>query len=74
MEKVIIDDVKDGFLICRSQRESPEVDGSILVDLKGCKGFDPLRLIGKFAAVRIISATEYDLTGVLAGGYEKENK
>ena len=74
VEKVIIDDVKDGFLICRSQRESPEVDGSILVDLKGCKGFDPLRLIGKFAAVRIISATEYDLTGVLAGGYEKENK
>ena len=74
VEKVIIDDVKDGFLICRSQRESPEVDGSILVDLKACKGVDPLRLIGKFAAVRIISATEYDLTGVLAGGYEKENK
>ena len=74
VEKVIIDDVEDGFLICRSQRESPEVDGSILVDLKACKGFDPLRLIGKFAAVRIISATEYDLTGVLAGGYEKENK
>ena len=74
VEKVIIDDYKDGFLICRSQRESPEVDGSILVDLRSCKGFDPLRLIGKFAAVRIVSATEYDLAGVLAGGYGKENK
>ena len=74
VEKVIIDDVQDGFLICRSQRESPEVDGSILVDLKSCKGVDPRRLIGKFAAVRIVSATEYDLAGVLAGGYGKENK
>lgn len=75
VEKVIIDDYKDGYLIARSQKESPEVDGNIIIDLgKAPAGFDPTQFIGKFAAVRIISATEYDLTGVLAGGYEKENK
>ena len=75
VEKVIIDDYKDGYLIARSQKESPEVDGNIIIDLgKAPARFDPTQFIGKFAAVRIISATEYDLTGVLAGGYEKENK
>ena len=67
VEKVIIDDYRDGFLIGRSQKESPEVDGSILIDMTGRKGsFPPEDFIGKFAAVKIIAATEYDLTGVLA--------
>jgi len=75
VEKVLIDDFKDGFLIARSQKESPEVDGTILIDISalpdGKKAkfpadFAPERFIGKFAAVRIVSATEYDLTAVLA--------
>ncbi|MBP5693007.1 MAG: 30S ribosomal protein S12 methylthiotransferase RimO [Bacteroidales bacterium] len=74
VEKVIIDDVKDGFLICRSQKESPEVDGSVIVDMNSYPGFDSQRYIGKFAAVRIVSATEYDLTGVLAGGYTEKKQ
>ena len=72
VEKVIIDDYRDGFLIGRSQKESPEVDGAILIDLSPQKeavkdgSFRPEDFIGKFAAVKIITATEYDLTGVLA--------
>ena len=72
VEKVIIDDYRDGFLIGRSQNESPELDGCILIDQsaqkEAIKGglFRPDDFIGKFAAVRIVSATEYDLTGVLA--------
>ena len=62
-------------LASRSQKESPEVDGTILIDISALPdgkkakfpaGFAPERFIGKFAAVRIVSATEYDLTAVLA--------
>jgi ribosomal protein S12 methylthiotransferase len=31
-ERVIVDGYSDGILVCRSQTESPEVDGEILVD------------------------------------------
>ena len=31
-ERVIVDSFTDGILVCRSQTESPEVDGEILVD------------------------------------------
>ncbi len=69
VEKVIIDDCRSGYFICRSQKESPEVDGNILVEIPPAqegRRFAPEDFIGKFAAVRIIAATEYDLTGVLA--------
>lgn len=67
VEKVLIDAYKDGFLIARSQRESPEVDGSVLIDISDVqKTIAPQQLIGKFAAVCITGATEYDLTARLA--------
>ena len=68
VEKVIIDDVRDGYLICRSQKESPEVDGTIVVRLpEGCTpDIAREQFIGKFAAVRITGAGEYDLEGELA--------
>ena len=69
MEKVIVDEYREGFLLARSQRESPEVDGQIIIDLtpqRSKPDFDARRLIGKFAAVRIISASSYDLTATLA--------
>lgn len=54
VEKVLVDDCVNGTLICRSQYESPEVDGEILV-----KGNAP---VGSFINVRITAADEYDLT------------
>lgn len=67
VERVIADSFADGVLVCRSQKESPEVDGEILIgDLKG---FAPEQLIGKFVTVKIIGANEYDL---LAGIIEVE--
>jgi len=55
-EKVLIDDCVDGMLVCRSQFESPEVDGEILVSDDGS------HRIGTFADVRITGASDYDLT------------
>ncbi len=67
VEKVIIDDVGDGVLYGRSQWESPEVDGRIVVRYDSSKAdFDPVDFIGKFAAVNITGAGEYDLVGELA--------
>lgn len=53
IEKVLVDDCVDGTLVCRSQYESPEVDGEILV-----KGSAP---VGSFINVRILACDEYDL-------------
>ena len=56
--RVLIDDWKDGVYVCRSEAESPEVDGEILVRGDGS-------LTGSFAQVRITQADEYDLKGVI---------
>lgn len=64
VERVLVDDYADGVLVCRSQYESPEVDGEIVVryeaDLFG--GKSPEELCGKFIDVKITGADEYDLT------------
>ncbi len=65
-ERVIIDSFADGVFVTRSQYESPEVDGEILV---GKESFEqkygpdvaPQSLIGTFAQVKITGANEYDL-------------
>ena len=56
LETVLVDDFVNGAYICRSQFESPEVDGEIIVTSK-----EPLR-IGDMVNVRITAADEYDLT------------
>jgi len=66
--KVMVDDVVDsedgvGKLVCRSQYESPEVDGEIIVTAP--EGTDLRGLVGKFVMVRITNADLYDLEGVL---------
>lgn len=61
VERVLVDDLVDGTLICRSQYESPEVDGEILVDS------DDVSLVGSFIDVRIVSADDYDLRAELIG-------
>ena len=65
-ERVIVDSFTDGVLVARSQSESPEVDGEILIgDEKSLGGFVPSSLIGSFANVQIKSAGEYDLLAEL---------
>ena len=61
--KVIVDDFVDGVFVCRSEFESPEVDGEILVRYDGAAldDIDPYSLIGEFMMVKITGADEYDL-------------
>jgi len=54
-ELVLVDDIVDGTLVCRSQYESPEVDGEILVRSDG--RVRP----GDFIKVKIRAAGDYDL-------------
>ena len=62
--RVLVDDYTDGVLVCRSEFESPEVDGEILVKYTPAAfdGVEPNSLIGEFLQVRITAADEYDLT------------
>ena len=60
--RVLVDDVTDGILVCRSEFESPEVDGEILVKVPASAADHPETLIGQFLTVRITAADEYDLT------------
>ena len=60
---VIVDDFVDGVFVCRSEFESPEVDGEILVkyDTSVFGDVDPYSMTGEFIKVRVIGADEYDL-------------
>lgn len=54
--RVMVDEILNGSYICRSEFESPEVDGELIisnspVDLK----------VGQFVNVRIVDADDYDL-------------
>ncbi len=61
--KVVVDDFVDGVFVCRSEFESPEVDGEILVKYDAAKmgPVDPYSLVGEFITVLITGADEYDL-------------
>lgn len=61
--RVIVDDFVDGVYVCRSEFESPEVDGEILVkyDAEKMRNIEPYSLVGEFIDVRITGADEYDL-------------
>ena len=63
VEKVLVDDFSDGVLVCRSQYESPDVDGEILVRYEPSLfcGASPDELRGKFIEVKVTGAGEYDL-------------
>ncbi len=64
VEKVLVDDYTDGFLVCRSEFESPEVDGEILIPYNPADfdGAEAVSFVGKFLRVEITDANEYDLT------------
>jgi ribosomal protein S12 methylthiotransferase len=61
--KVVVDDFVDGVFVCRSEFESPEVDGEILVKYDSAQTgpIDPYSLVGEFITVHITGADEYDL-------------
>lgn len=66
VERVIVDSYSDGVFVARSQQESPEVDGEILIGKESLQindksDFDPNSLIGTFVSVKIVGANEYDL-------------
>ena len=53
---VIVDDVMAGTAICRSEFESPEVDGEILL-----RNPSPGLRVGDMVRVKIVAAEDYDL-------------
>ena len=61
--RVLVDGVADDRLVARSEFESPEVDGEILVSCPS--GTDAASLVGSFVNVRITDALEYDLLAEL---------
>ena len=65
--RVLADDFVDGVFVCRSEFESPEVDGEILVKYEPDRfgGIEPYSLVGSFFRVKVVSADEYDLTAEL---------
>ncbi len=65
--KVLIDDYNDGVFVCRSEFESPDVDGEILVRYDEAMGAEPENMVGEFINVRIDSADSYDLAGTYIG-------
>lgn len=60
--RVIVDDFNDGVFVCRSEFESPEVDGEIMVryDSSVMTG-EPQAYVGGFMNVKIVEAGDYDL-------------
>ena len=63
--RVIVDSFDDNVFHCRSEFESPEVDGEILVPYKAHQfgGLDPYSLAGQFLKCEITGAEQYDLVG-----------
>lgn len=63
-ERVLVDAFHDGILVCRSEYESPEADGEILVKYEPSMGvLAPGDMIGKFIEVELTHADDYDLIG-----------
>ncbi|MBP5559000.1 MAG: 30S ribosomal protein S12 methylthiotransferase RimO [Bacteroidales bacterium] len=58
--EVMVDGISGDTLVCRSEFESPEVDGEILVSAPDAHSIP----IGSYIKVRITGADEYDLTAV----------
>ena len=58
VERVLVDSFTDGVYVARTSKESPEVDGEVLLGGE----FDSAR-IGTFADAMITGANEYDLLG-----------
>lgn len=60
---VIVDSYQDGILVCRSEGDSPDVDGEVLVryEEEKARGIAPEGLVGSFITVHVTGADSYDL-------------
>ena len=64
--EVLVDEIVSGKAICRSQWESPEVDGEIIVDLpESLSAQEIASLPGRFVKVKIYDFDQYDLMASL---------
>lgn len=59
--RVLVDSFSGEYLVCRSEFESPEVDGEILVRYDEAMGVPVESMPGRFINVRITAADDYDL-------------
>lgn len=59
--KVLVDSFSDGVLVCRSEFESPEVDGEILVRYIPAMDRPIEDMPGRFITVHVTAADDYDL-------------
>ncbi|MEE0510126.1 MAG: 30S ribosomal protein S12 methylthiotransferase RimO [Peptococcaceae bacterium] len=60
--RVVIDDIEDGMLLCRSYSEAPDIDPYIIIPIQEISGYE----IGQMLDVIISDVHEYDLIGSLA--------
>ncbi len=58
---VLVDDIEDGMLLCRSQSEAPDIDPYVVVPVTDVSGYE----IGQELDVVISDVHEYDLIGSL---------
>lgn len=58
---VLVDDIEDGMLLCRSQSEAPDIDPYVIVPVADVSGYE----IGQELDVVISDVHEYDLIGSL---------
>lgn len=58
---VLVDDIEDGMLLCRSQSEAPDIDPYMIVPAADVSGYE----IGQELDVVISDVHEYDLIGSL---------
>lgn len=58
---VLVDDIEDGMLLCRSQSEAPDIDPYVIVPVADVSGYE----IGQELDVEISDVHEYDLIGSL---------
>ena len=60
LERVIVDSLENGVLICRTSCQSPDVDGEVFVKPLPTLQ-NPAALVGSFIDVRIVDVDDYDL-------------
>lgn len=58
---VLVDDIEDGMLLCRSQSEAPDIDPYVIVPVADVSAYE----IGQELDVEISDVHEYDLIGSL---------
>lgn len=71
--KVIFDRIEGDYLVGRTEYDSPEVDPEVLVAVDSLTGVEPQDCIGNFFDVKMLSAEEFDLYGMIVSPITKYN-